>query len=237
MQTTGPIEAPTKSDLVFQRLLENIRTGRWAVGFRLPSENELARSFVVSRNSVRSAIQRLAALGILEPRNGEGSFVKPYSADLIANSLLSMLVLNPDEIVALLEFRKGIEISSCELAAKKKTDAQIAELEGIAGAMRSLAAAGNYPEFARIDYGFHACVARMSGNFFIENVIRMLEAPISSHFEAMSRRMELDGYIDLHERIAHAIKNGDPEAASSLMKESLEKSIAEVLAFDKGENR
>ena len=67
------------SDIVFDQLKEMIVTQEWAPGDKIPSENEIAQMMSVSRVSVRSALQRLASIGIIESRQGEGTFVREYS--------------------------------------------------------------------------------------------------------------------------------------------------------------
>lgn len=228
------INARKISDQVFDRISEKIRSLEWPSGFRLPSENDLAKGFGVSRNSVRSALQRLVALGIIESRNGEGSFVRHFSPDLVMKSMVSMLTLNPKEIIALLEFRKGIEIVSCELAAERRSDQEAASLDAVIEEMRRSCAERRFEEYAEHDYEFHLRIAAMSKNFFIENILIMLRGPISSHFEEMSRRFDMGHYLDNHERVCGAIRNKDAQSAGELMKRSLEESIDDVKALEGG---
>ena len=70
-----PILRQRVEDIVYEKLLTNIRENVWKSGEKIPSENDLCTLLGVSRVSVRSAIQRLKALGLLEVKHGKGSFV------------------------------------------------------------------------------------------------------------------------------------------------------------------
>jgi len=228
MTAISKLETKTISDLVFNDIIDKISSSEWRSGYKLPSENDLAKAFGVSRNSVRSALQRLVALGIIESRNGEGSFVRAYSADAVMKPLVSVIALNANEIIDLLEFRKGIEIASCELAAQRRTDEEIARLEAIVQKMRTAHGVADFSEYAKYDFQFHLSIAKMSRNVFIENILILMEGPFSSHFEAMSRNFDMDHYMDNHARILDAIKDGDPAAAVENLKRSLEESVRDM---------
>ena len=70
-----PVKKSSASDQVFEQLKDNLIQGTWKPGEKLASENELASLFGVSRITIRQALSRLAALGLVETRLGEGSFV------------------------------------------------------------------------------------------------------------------------------------------------------------------
>ena len=71
-----PVKKSSASDQVFEQLKDNLIQGTWKPGEKLASENELASLFGVSRITIRQALSRLAALGLVETRLGEGSFVE-----------------------------------------------------------------------------------------------------------------------------------------------------------------
>ena len=125
-----PIEKKNISEQVLEQITDNIVKQQWPAGAKLPSENDLAQMFKVSRVSVRTALHKLIALGILEVRNGEGTFVRRADAGVYLNSLIPTLVLEPHDILELLEFRRGIEMLSCELAAERATPEDIEKLCG-----------------------------------------------------------------------------------------------------------
>ncbi len=119
------------SDQIFEQLKDDIAHRVFAPGTKLPSENDLADSFGVGRISVRAAIQKLVAIGLAESRSGEGTFVKKTEASIYLNAIIPMLILEPKGIIELLEFRKGLEMQSCELAASRATAEEIDQLKKI----------------------------------------------------------------------------------------------------------
>ena len=82
---------------VFEQLLSQITTGKWKPGEKIPSENELTSIMGVSRISVREAIQKLAAMDLVETYRGKGTFVKEFTTNNYLKSLTPMLLMTPDE--------------------------------------------------------------------------------------------------------------------------------------------
>ena len=228
MYTEDKVKAVKISEQVYDKILENISKNIWPAGFRLPSENELSRIFGVSRNSVRSALQRLIALELVESRNGEGTFVKTISSGVIMKSLIPMFVLQPRQILDLLELRKGVELVSCELAALRRTPEELKELEFNLNIMKKSSSQGDYLEYAKHDVNFHFCIAKMSKNSAIESVLGILKDRIYSHFVAFARRLDMSYFVKYHEAIFEAIKEGDSKRVGRYLKETLENSIMAV---------
>ena len=146
------------SEAVLQQIKDNIIMKVWPVGTRLPSENVLAELFGVSRVSVRTAQHKLMALNILEKRNGEGTFVKDVNVGSVFSNLVPMLVLEPRDILEILELRVGIETLSCSLAAKRATEEDIGKLEMIANQMKVNNERKDIEEYTRYDFNFHLLI-------------------------------------------------------------------------------
>jgi len=228
-----PIEKRSVSEEVFDQIKDNIVKQIWSPGDKLPSENHLAEMFEVSRVSIRTAIHKLIALGILESRNGEGTFVRQINTGIYLNSFTQMLVLEPHDILELLEFRKGIERLSCELAAERATQQDIETLEKIVGNMKNSYSENDVSKFTMDDFNFHMCIAKMSKNSVVENVQMLLKDHIIAHFSEMNTKLGLDLNIENHIKILEAIKVHDPKAASFYIEESLDRSIEKVKELEK----
>ena len=84
-----PINRSSISAQIYEQLLNNIVSGEWPVGMKLPSEKELTEQFHVSRAPIREALQRLRALGVLESHQGSGSFVSDNSPLEAMETILS----------------------------------------------------------------------------------------------------------------------------------------------------
>lgn len=228
-----PIEKKSVSEEVFDQIKDNIVKQVWLPGDKLPSENQLAEMFRVSRVSIRTAIHKLIALGILEARNGEGTFVRQINTGIYLNSFTQMLVLEPHDIIELLEFRKGIERLSCELAAERATEKDIDELEKIIGEMRKSFDNNDVSRYTIEDLNFHMLIAKISKNSVIENVLTILKDHILAHFSEMNNKLGLELNIENHIKIVEAVKSHDSKAAGAYIEESLNRSMEKVREMKK----
>ena len=152
------------SQQVFDQLREQILSGSWKPGQKLPSENELAAQFGVSRVTVRNALQKLSGLGLLETRFGEGSFVRGAGAQAALNQLGPMLYLGQETLRDILTFRRMVEGPICEIACRRATDREIAGLRQLVDQMER--AVGDLAAFARLDSAFHEQLAQLTRSAF-----------------------------------------------------------------------
>ena len=105
--------------------------GLWKPGERMPSENELADSFSVSRNSVREAIKTLNNMNILESRPGQGTFLSKDAIRYILSSELIEDGYRDATLFEITEIRALLEAQSAYWAAERATDAEMEELERV----------------------------------------------------------------------------------------------------------
>ena len=112
------------ADQVCISLRESITSGEFKSGTKLPSENDLAEEFGTSRLTVRLAIQKLNAMGLLETKVGEGSFVKDFNYEYYIDNV-SEIIFKPEMMKDIKDFRLGIETSFCILAAKNRTEKEM----------------------------------------------------------------------------------------------------------------
>jgi GntR family transcriptional repressor for pyruvate dehydrogenase complex len=153
-----PIERETLSALIRDRLLERIANGELEPGARMPSERLLSEQFRVARTSVREAIQGLLSLGVIE-RRGNRSY--------IAERLPDVRVVRDDVddrkqfVRQLFETRRALELPIIEMAARRASDSDRAEIARLAKGFRS---GMPLAEFRAADRAFHAAIARACGN-------------------------------------------------------------------------
>ena len=219
-----PISKIQISNQVFVQIKENIINGEWSSGTRLPSENELSRMLGVSRISVRSAIQKLASLEILETRQGEGTYVKELSSDLLMNSLIPMLVLNKTDILEILEFRRIIEVESVKLAALRADEKDISELKKIMGEM--VRYQNNPKRFAMEDMMFHLAVARASKNSLVLKVNMITRDALLLHMDRIVKELGTSCGLKYHPIIIQAIESRNADKAGKIMKEHIDLTIS-----------
>ena len=207
--------APGLTERVAGALLAKIEEGAFPPGTRLPSENDLAEQFGVSRTVLREAISRLKHEGVVEGRQGSGVFVteqariKPLRIEVASVESL-------ESILHIIELRRAIEGEAASQAALKRTAAQMAEIEAALKRIDKDDAAGK--DGVAADLAFHSTIAEASGNPFIVKTLEFL----SQYLETASRVTRandarradfLRQLREEHAAIVAAIHNRDPFAA------------------------
>ena len=157
------------SEQIFSILKQKIASGEWKDGEKIPSENELAVQFGVSRMSVRSALQRLSALGLLETKPGDGTFVRQFSL-LHYFQEATDLIATTDNMNQIREFRSFFESDCIRLACVRRSEQDIAELKAIWNRMRSAADTENFDAFFEADMEFHDRICAMTHNELFQMV-------------------------------------------------------------------
>ncbi|WP_018183792.1 FadR/GntR family transcriptional regulator [Kaistia granuli] len=168
-----PARREKLSDILYGQILEQIVSGTFAPGDRLPSENDICKAFEVSRPVVREALQRLQVDGLVIARQGAGTFVshKPPGGLLETTP--------PQQVASVLrvtEVRIAIETECAHLAATRRSAAQLAEIEARQAAFESAlntGAAGLEEDFA-----FHHAIAEATGNEVFPAVLDSLKGRI-----------------------------------------------------------
>ncbi|HKM05934.1 MAG TPA: FadR/GntR family transcriptional regulator, partial [Sphaerochaeta sp.] len=198
----------------------------WSEGEKLPSENELRVQLGVSRISVREAFQKLTALGIVETRHGEGSFVKRITSNNFKDMLFPAFMINKNTLNEILEYRSIMEVGAIGLACDRITDEEIQSLEKIV--IRMEKNIDNFKKFASDDLAFHNAIAMASKNELIINVCVFV-------FELMAASMEhivtTLGMIDgkyFHRLILEKLKQHDKEGALLAMRSHVEKTVVRI---------
>jgi DNA-binding FadR family transcriptional regulator len=175
MNALPPSDQPTRSKSQPQRVVDSvmarIRSGELGPGNRVPPEPELMREFGVSRSVVREAMSRLQASGLVETRQGAGTFVL---AQPTAEPLLSIASrgLEVRRVLAMLELRISIESDAASLAAQRRSDEHLAAMRQALDAFDIHRRAGQ--STVEDDFRFHAQVAAATGNEYFEEVLRSL---------------------------------------------------------------
>lgn len=214
------------SDMVAKKIEEKIFSGEWKPGTRITSEPQLAKELNVSRMSVREAIEKMAALGILSKKRGEGTFVNELSPETYLNSLIPMITLDRDNYLQVLEFRLIIDVESARLCAKRCDDKIIERLEKYYTIMTQYK--DDSGEFSEADMNFHLTIAEGTNNPMITKVNLVLKNLMEYHQKALYSTLGPSGGISEHIDILNAIKNKDPELSALFMRRHIERTIKEI---------
>ncbi len=217
------------SEQVFEALQSQISSGVWKVGDRLPSEGELAERYGVNRLTVRVALQKLNALGVVETRTGSGTYVIEFDFEGYLH-MASRFYGQSGMMKNVTEFRNHMEIECARLACERATDDELAELERLAlehGRVWMDTEGVEHDVWCRrvadADLAFHEQVVRMSHNPLYGYSFAVARGPIyeymlfcvSKWVPEMVKNFRLDRHRDIHHSIYESIKRHDFAACQS----------------------
>ncbi len=222
------VKRATIKEQVVVQLRDQIVRGAWPPGSKIPSENELTRRLGVSRVSLREALQNLASIGLLESRQGGGTYVKEYSGEILFNPLFPMLALDRTGVLEVLEYRRIVEKGTAALVAEKATTKEIEELE--AAYQEMIRQKEDAHAFARADLDFHLALDRATGNPIVIKVNDIIRNILSVSMDRIVLSLGVRDGLSYHRRILDAIKAHDPRLAESLMEEHILRTIKRLRA-------
>lgn len=216
-----PIKKVNVGQMVFDQMQEQLIRGEWKPGDKLPSENELAEMFNVSRITIRQALQKLSVLGMIETRFGEGSFVKKVDVGENMNALVPMMYLNKKSSFQVFEFREIIDAEAAGLAAERANEQDICELEQILKEMKAAYDKGDTKGFGQKDLEFHFKVTQITGNSLLIQTNIILRRILEISMEDVIDKMGCEPAIYFHGKILDSIKKKDRDSAMQLMREHI----------------
>ncbi|SDL23368.1 transcriptional regulator, GntR family [Modicisalibacter muralis] len=208
---------------VIARLRETIERGTWQVGERIPVEADLARDLGVSRNTVREAVRVLVHAGLMETRQGAGTFVRASR-----DPGETLRTIERTELHEQLEVRLTLEVEAARLAALRHDADDLAVMRDALTARA--AAGGDIQARIRHDERFHLAVMQAAHNralltlylYFAHAVIRTIER--TEHDADLPEPSQAD-----HEALFAAIERRDAEGAVQAARHLLQPSL-DVLA-------
>jgi GntR family transcriptional regulator, transcriptional repressor for pyruvate dehydrogenase complex len=218
---------PIKKRRLFEEIIiaieEYIEEEKISAGERLPSENDLANLFQVSKTAVREAMSVLQANGIIEKRSGAGIFLTELHGETIAGRVTSHL-LSQKDYREILEFRRGLEVEAAALAAVNATEE---DLKAIREAQKKLLEAHTTGRLGlEEDYLFHYSIILASHNSIYKEVFDN----VADKFEEGMRISKLQSskvpgrFVEVYEEhndILDGLKSRDPKRAADAMRNHL----------------
>ncbi|MGR0320915.1 FadR/GntR family transcriptional regulator [Agromyces sp. ZXT2-3] len=215
--------ARSQTDVVIQGIKDMLTRGDLQPGSRLPIEKDLAALLGVSRGSLREGVRALATLGVLETRQGDGTYVTALDPAALLSPLGFLADLQqPAHAADLLAVRRVLEAESVSLAATRITDDQLDALEAILTRIdRTLEDEDevDLEEFINTDTEFHRAIAAASGN---PPLAALVDALVGRTFRArlwraISHRGSLRETQREHRAILDELVRRDPGRASIRM--------------------
>lgn len=209
MSLTSPRRSAL-SDQVIAALRDQITSGAWPVGSRIPTEPELMDQLGVARNTVREAVRALAHNGLLDIRQGSGTYVVATS-ELAGVMHRRFAGADPRQVA---ELRATLEADAARLAALRRTDQELRQLEALLAHREEAWASGEVGRFVAADATLHLAVVRASHN----EVLTALYADLGTVLRTFLRikvgdALRPEEYLD-HSRLVTAIADRDAQTAA-----------------------
>jgi DNA-binding FadR family transcriptional regulator len=208
-----PLRSTERSALVpqvIEQLRAQIVSGEWVVGTRIPPEPDLAAQLGVGRNTLREAVLALVHAGLLERRQGSGTFV--VGARELAGAVARRVA--DAKLAEVVEVRRALEVEAARSAARRRTAEDLTELHAALEAREDAWRAGDPAEFVAADVALHQRVVGAAHNSILAELYTDFSVALAASLAAsLGAELTPDRYVD-HSRLVDAIEAGDPEQAA-----------------------
>ena len=221
------------SDQVADALAAEIRAGRLGVGDKLPTEAALVAQFLVSRTVVREAVSRLKSLGLVDSRQGSGVFVREVGFSPL--NFDARLALSKQAVIQMAEVRRALEAEVAELAAKRRSLADIKRIRQSITLLDKAVQGGG--DGVDEDVQYHRAIADAARNPFLIGTLEYLGQFLRGATRVTraneARREDFARQVrDEHEMIVQAIEAGDPVAARKAAAQHMDNAIQRIEQAD-----
>ncbi|PLR76103.1 GntR family transcriptional regulator [Bacillus sp. V3-13] len=206
---------------VAEAIHEMIRQGQLKPGDRLDSVQQLSENFQVGRSAIREALSALRAMGLVEMRQGEGTYVKEFEADQINFPLSTAILMNKEDVAHLLGVRKILEAGAVAAAAVKRTNEDLAALSQALDEMKK--AHGNEELGEKADLEFHLALAAASQNPLLASLMSHVSGLMVETMKEtrrlwlFSRQTTTEQLYNEHLAIFEAVKNRQEDEARNAL--------------------
>jgi GntR family transcriptional repressor for pyruvate dehydrogenase complex len=221
----------SKVELLTHAMLDRIRRGEWPVGSLVPAERVLVEQFGASRIALREAMATLRALGVLDTEHGRGSTVRRVDATILEQLLPLMLSLEGEQpFEQTFELRLALESKTAYLAALRRTDDEMSQIERLVDEFRRQAE-GELEGAIATDIEFHMAVARATHNPLFPIVLKAVSEFVKyvQTISCTNNPVRRARAVQAHEAICEAIRDRDAERARVEMESHLRYSARRIL--------
>ena len=171
------IQKKSLADMVAEQLKQQIVEGVYTIGDKLPTEPELMKTFKVGRSSIREAVKLLVNMGVVQVRQGSGTFVAEASDD--NRGSINMSIADRTELD---EVRKILDIAIVEKAVARRTEKDIERMQSSLEARKANAKNGLLKECIEADLNFHIAIADATYNRILADIYRSASLHLLSEF-------------------------------------------------------
>lgn len=212
----------TVVDRALNEILNGIISGRFKPGKRLPSEFEFMNELGIGRNSLREAMKILATMGIVEIKQGDGTYICSQVDPCIFDAIIYNVIFDLSSCEELIEARFILDAGVLKLVVEKANQRQIELLEQNYEELCYNIKAGNLGKVAELDLAFHLMLADMCGNIFLsrisKGIYQLYGQTIKNNIETNPAFIRADIY---HNEIIECIKNRKVEDVERVINYSL----------------
>ncbi|KQM52563.1 MULTISPECIES: FadR/GntR family transcriptional regulator [Pseudomonas] len=214
MTDIAPLIKRSLVDQALEQLRWRITEGKWAIGERLPTEPELSAELGISRNTVREAMRVLAFSGLIEIRQGDGSYLRSMTDPLGTMRALSHCTLAQAQ-----ETRQILEVEAIGLAALRRTED---DLKGLREALERSGELyhGDLEAYISADLVFHKRLVDAARNPALSELYQYFSSIVGAQLrQTLNISPRRQAVFDLHIALLDAVENQDPERAKSLCRQ------------------
>lgn len=218
-----PISTVSVVDEVVKRITGAIISKKLVPGQKIPTENELCHQLGVGRNSLREAMKILSAMGIVEIRRGDGTYIAEKVSPSVFDSLIYSLMLEQSTQEEILELRQTLEVDILDMAVQKATDEDIAVLDSLLQDFRQMIDNKEYDKAAALDIKFHHTLVDIARNPLLARIVKGVYNIFYPSVErTLCLRHEFEGAYNKHKDIVDVIRKRDKNQIESVIARSLE---------------
>lgn len=223
---------------VAEAILHMIQTGQLKPGDKLDSVQQLAENFQVGRAAIREALTALRAMGLIEMKQGEGTYVREFDPAMLSFPIATAILMSKEDVAHLLEVRKLLEVGAAGLAALKRTEEDLRAMQSALTQMREVI--GDEELGEKADFLFHMAIAAATKNpllvSLMNNVSGMMMETMreTRRIWLFSKQATTEQLLEDHIAIFEAIRDQNAELAQERMKEHLghvEKVLANYISL------
>jgi DNA-binding FadR family transcriptional regulator len=225
LEPITPREAPSVE--IARQLLDYLLSGQVKRGERLPSERQLAETLGVGRSAVRDALRPLLLLGVLEARQGDGTYLRKPESVLLPQAVEWGLLLGEHTTSDLVEARSYVETATAELAARRRDDSDMAQIQM---QLARMAKPNLKPmAFVEADLAFHLRIAEASRNLVLFGTLASIQSLLRVWItRVITAAGDTAPSYQEHIPICEAIERGDPDAAAAAMSTHMKSATARL---------
>ncbi len=226
------VAKPTTAEAIFNHMLGRIEQGEWSVGSQIPSERSLMEEYKVSRISVREALSRMRAFGLMRIEHGKKTVVEKMDVRILGKIFPVLLAMEGEQnFLHFLQLRITLETQAAFSAAMNRGPEDVEALQKLLKGMHAVEN-GMSEEAVEQDYAFHIEIARACKNPLFPMLLEALSGYLAPCQVSAFRwgAEDIAMLQDYHTAIFEAIRDGVPESARRFMENHLRASAGQIIS-------